>query len=161
MEKFFKSIALIRNVRNQPPKWLVIWDSTSSHWDFVLADRLEKETFRETIGREVAWRLNLNRDKDFLVSNMAQLNVEYAGFLPGETEEKNIGLAFYNVDLYRKHSNDQVNKRDDVCWVSSREIHGSRTIEDKAINPTVCTWIKKWEVILPWESDGIAPEKSV
>jgi hypothetical protein len=69
---------------------------------FIVTDRLNKESFRESAIRKLAWQLNLNRKTDFLVSNMAQLSMEYVETMPDETQS-HIAVAFNNVQIYRKN----------------------------------------------------------
>lgn len=54
----------------------MIWNPAKRNWECVISQRLEKEVGSETLAREVAWRLNLDRKTDFLVGKMAMLNVE-------------------------------------------------------------------------------------
>ncbi len=112
-------------------------DSANSWWDFVIARRLNKESFRESVTREVAWRLELDRNHDFLVSNMAQLNMEYVRTLPGEFNEMHIAVAFYAVDIYRKHAFLALSERKDIRWLNSVEVCQGVSIDGNSINPLI------------------------
>ena len=119
---------------------------------FVIGERLESESFRETAMREVAWRLGLERNA-FLVSNMSQLNMEYVGQLPGELEDKHIAVAFYAVDLYKAAASKQVAQSEfQSTWLNSAEVcSGQQQEHGPLLNPLICHWINKWQIVLPWQ----------
>ena len=81
MDELEIGVALIRKV-DQRIQWLGKKNPTQQQIDFVIADRLEKESWREAIMREVAWELDLDGKRDMVVSNMAQLNLEFESVLP-------------------------------------------------------------------------------
>ena len=151
MENVFRSVALIRRYQNSKAQWLGVWDSASDWWDFIIGQRLESESFRETATREVSWRLGLDRKTDFLVSNMSQLNMEYVGQLPGDLTEKRIAVAFYGVDLYKAAIAQQILETHQVYWFSSEEVCGGQQNNGPLLNPLVCHWINKWQIIMPWQ----------
>ena len=152
MERVFRSVAMIRRYESDKAQWLAIWDDANQWWDFVIGERLQSESFRETAMREVAWRLALERN-DFLVSNMSQLNMEYVGQLPGELEEKHIAVAFYAVDLYKSAVFERLRKSDiQTTWLSSEEVcAGQQRQHGPLLNPLICHWINKWQIVLPWQ----------
>ena len=151
MEKVFSSVALIRRYVDNRSQWMALWDEKYDRWDFVVGQRLASESFRETVLREVSWRLNLNRDTDFLVSNMSQLNMEYVGQLPGDLPEKHIAVAFYAVDLYKSEVAEAIAKSHKIDWLSSAEVCAGQKKNGPLLNPLICHWVNKWQVILPWQ----------
>ena len=60
------SIALVRNPRDDMVRWLATWNESKKVFDFIIGQRLQNESFRETVTRETAWALNLDRSKDFI-----------------------------------------------------------------------------------------------
>ena len=151
MEKIFRSVALIRRYENDLARWLAFWDATNQCWDFIVGDRLENESFRETATREVAWRLGLDRKSDFLVSNMSQLNMEYVGQIPGDLTEKHIAVSFYAVNLYKSNIRELVEEQNECCWLSSSEVCAGQQDQGELLNPLICHWINNWQIILPWQ----------
>ena len=59
MDELEIGVALIRKV-DQRIQWLGKKNPAQQQIDFVIADRLEKESWREAIMREVAWELDLS-----------------------------------------------------------------------------------------------------
>ena len=150
MQKYFRSIAMIRRHRDERVEWLGLWSPTRSQWEFIVGERLEHESFRETILREVSWRLGLDRDRDLLVSNMSRLNTEYVGCVPGENAEKHIALAFYAVDVYRASAIETIFQTTKCDWLTSKEVCDGMRADRSLIDPIISAWINRWEIIQPW-----------
>ena len=156
MERQSKAIALIRDPQQTPVCWLLARNTSADRWDFVIADQLENESLRESVRREVAWRLNLDPRSDLLVSNMAHLNVEYSGQGDAvDTDHPPISLAFYSVELYGNNARTRIAERSDVCWVTSQEIYAEKAADGRPMDAVSVSWIKKWQVIQEWDSDEI------
>lgn len=150
MEKIFQSVALIQATDNRKTRLLVRGNRTAGGWQFIVGERLGTESFRETTIREVAWQLDLDPAKDFIVSKMAQLSVEWFETVPGEDCESHIAVAFYPVHIYRRGVLEELQA--DPCnrWVSTAEICAGQTRDRRPIHPTVVNWINKWEILQPW-----------
>lgn len=157
MQKLELSVALIR--RNDPDgtRWLARLSADESSLEFVVATRLENETFRESVTREVAWVLELDRQRDFLVSNMAQMNLEFYDALPGQFEDTHTLVSFYNVEVYRNAVLEQLSQDTQNFWVTSDEICSGVTRQGTEFDPLVTYLINRSSVIQHWES---SPGKS-
>jgi len=77
MQKIELAIALIRSTATGTPRWLIKQAGNTSKPSLIIGQRLQMESFRETVTREVGWELNLDRKQDYLVSSMAQINLEF------------------------------------------------------------------------------------
>ena len=148
------AISLIRTLTPEGWKWLAVWDARKKHFDFIAGFCLEDESARETIGREVSWRLNLQRGRDILVSNMAQANLERVEFESSDAELAGVRVEFFNVQLYRKKVVQQLKENPDVRWLDSGEICDGKTKIGLSFNPFVTKLINRSEVIQSWESFG-------
>ncbi len=100
---------------------LLSWQKDRNRWEFIVADRLNKESFRESVIHEVAWQLSLNRKSDFLVSNMAQLSVEFVETKSDESEQQ-IAVAFYNVHIYGRTILESLTHEHSNRWMSAAEV---------------------------------------
>ena len=152
MEKLALAVTLIRNNSNQTVRWLARLDPGSMQLNFVVGERLEKESFRETAIREVAWELNLDRTRDFLVANMAQGNLEFVDQLPGRFQPNHVVVSFYNVEIYRREVLKQLESDPNNFWVGSDEICDGVTRCGRRFEPIVPFLINRSNVIQPWES---------
>ncbi len=155
MEQHFRAVALIQSVKDNRLSYLLHNRQNPNNcrdpWTFVIGQRLETESFRETVIREVAWQLNLDRKTDFLVSHMAQRCVETIEPLPGKCYPVHLAVAFFPVHFYRSHVIARFENEPNWRWFSSREVIAGRTDQGAPIDPTVVQWLKSWEVIHPWE----------
>ena len=151
MEQHFRSIALVQEVGDGPTRWLLRWQPKSNQWQFIVGERLNKESFRETVQREVGWQLNLDPKSDFLVSNMAQLSMEYVDTQMEDEFEQHVAVSFYQVHIYRRHALDQVNADSNNRWVSAAEICAGETSDHQPIHPRVVEWINRWHIVQPWQ----------
>lgn len=154
MNKLELGVALIRKIGKRI-HWLGKHNRAKKQIDFVIAQRLEKESWRDTIMREVAWELDLDRKRDMIVSNMAQLNVEFEAILPGQSDTIKIISAFYNVELYRKGTLEKVDQNEDFLWLSSNEICDGVSDSGIPISPLVILLNEEAKVIQHWESDAM------
>jgi hypothetical protein len=150
MNKLFQSVALVQQSEGDRNKMLLRWKAESDWWEFIVADRLNKESFRESVTREVAWQLDLNRKTDFLVSNMAQLSMEYVETQPDNTQQ-HVAVAFYNVHLFRRTAVESISSDSTNRWMSASEVCQGETDEGQTIDPRVVSWINKRSVVQPWQ----------
>jgi hypothetical protein len=151
MQHFIRSIALIRKPSAHRTSWLARWQNHSRCYDFIMAEPLEEESFRECIDREVGWVLKLERERDYLVANMAQINLDFCDALPGDAHETHIVVAFYVVDLYRKSAWKLVDADGENCWLSAEEIYTGFAQDQRPIEPNLRFLIRHSEVIQPWQ----------
>jgi hypothetical protein len=151
MEKNEIVVALIRHVDEQI-LWLAQHNGSHRQMEFVVGRRLEGEQKRETVSREVSWALGLNRNSDFLVSSMAQLNLEFVDTLPGQSGPTHNLVSFYNVEIYRTQVIDYLHTNDELVWLSSKEICQGKTQDGIPIDPLLIALNKRGNVIQHWES---------
>lgn len=146
-------VALIRKIDGHI-RWLGMLNDAKNLVNFVVAHRLEKESWRESVAREVAWALQLDRRREFVVSNMAQLNCKFVSALPGQSEPTKIACAFYNVELYGKSTVAKVDLSEDLIWLNSNEICNGVTDSGIPLNPLIVMLNEHARVIQHWESDA-------
>jgi hypothetical protein len=150
------SIALFRHP-DQPEKlWLAVWDSHANHFDFVTAERLERESWRECLDREIAWTLNLRRGKEYMISSMARLRLDLTAptdsteisslnTSPGQSQYS--AVEFYVVDLYGKSGEATLANNERLQWLSSEEVLSGRTANGRLVSPSLVSLLKQADVI--------------
>ena len=152
MNSLFIAVSLIRRINENKLQWLVRWNHEPEHYSFIVGSRLENETYRESITREVAWQLGLDRNKEFLVSNMATLNLEFIDQLPGQCSPHHIAVSFYPVDLYRESARTKVANNNDLVWANSDEICSGLVNDNQPFDPMMLNLIRRSGVIQSWDS---------
>ncbi len=119
------AIALIRRWFDDQSKWLVLHDESAQRHRLIEAQRLEEESFRESIDREVAWQLDLDREKDFIVSSTPRLHLEIPIEIThgcSDKQEQRIDVVeFFLVELYGKSAQEHLDRNPNVQWLSSRQ----------------------------------------
>ncbi|MGI9519462.1 MAG: hypothetical protein ACR2NP_20590 [Pirellulaceae bacterium] len=151
LQKWFRSVALIRRIQDDRHLWLARADVPDTPLTFITAQRLERESFRESIRREVAWELQLDSRRDFLVSNVAQLNLEFVARLPDDIVDSHIAVAFFLVDLYGKPALQAVQDDPQNIWLSSREVCDGKTDSGVTLDPRLTFLLDRAGVINPWD----------
>lgn len=154
MERIELAVALIRSTAMGRPRWLIRQATNGTKPSLIIGHRLQNESFRETVAREVSWELDLDRRRDFLVANMAQINLEFVDRLPGYAEKSHILASFYNVEIYRSKVIEQLRHDDSCRWVDSTAVCDGVTRQGQILNPIVPYLINRSSVIQHWESLG-------
>jgi hypothetical protein len=146
------SVALIRKAYNEKLRWLARMDPVTNQLSLIIGERLENESFRETTIREVAWSLWLDRKRDFLVSNMAQMNLEFVDRVPGHFQKSRVAVSFFNVEVYRKEVVSKIERQGGNFWVTSDEICNGISQCGRRFDPIVPYLINRSSVIQYGES---------
>lgn len=144
----FLAIGLIHRLADGQTEYLVAKKPESPIWSPIVGQRLEKETFRETITREIAWALQLDRKSDFLVSNMSTISKEYIE--EGSDGVRHTAVAFYRAQLYSDRARSQVENDQASRWITPNELCSGVTVDQQKIEERVVDWINQWQVIRPW-----------
>jgi hypothetical protein len=145
MNDFTGSIALLRHPEHLENQWLTYWNASCKHYDFVTAKRLDRESFRECLDREIAWVFDLRRGKDYLISCTARMHLD----LPVEHEDPetcNV-IEFYIADLYGKAGRASVELNKNLRWLTGEEVLSGQTTEGVPVNPSLVLLLNKADVI--------------
>lgn len=151
MKKFVGSLALVRQVQDGRTTWLARWHEQSGRYGFIEADRLEGESYRECIDREVAWSLGLKRGKDYIVSSTPRLHLELQSQPPGESEMMWFIVEFYVVDLYGSTALETIDADAGNRWLTAEELHQGKTSDGIPLSERLTMLLAKSDVILPWD----------
>jgi hypothetical protein len=143
------SIGLIRHPKEVERLWLAVWDQQSAHFDFVFAERLENDSFRECLDREIAWTLPLRKGKDYLISSVARLHLDTAFSVAEQTNLMLYSIELFIVDLFGKMAAKSLANDPDMLWVSSEEVLGGQTNCGRKISPRLVSLIRKADVFPP------------
>ena len=124
-EAFVGAFGLIRTQEGETIRYLALEEG--DRLDFVRARRGEDEGYREAIDREVADRLGLRKGKDYIVSSVprSHLNSRLCGGSLGNEEDVPVWYVcqFFVVNLFGQAARKTVELRDDVRWLSPRDVH--------------------------------------
>lgn len=149
LPKYFRSVALIPEDSESNSRWLCLWDNNRSCFDCVTAERGDNESFRDCIHREVLESLDLTK-RDVLVSNMAQLNLEFVHTLPESTSDTHVAVSFYLVHLYSETARQAVKEMVEGRWLTGKELLHGETTDGWAVSPTLSYLLRRAAVIQTW-----------
>ncbi len=147
--KFFRSVALIPESAESSSKWFCLWDNNRSCFDFIKAERDLDESYRDCIHREVLASLSLTK-RDVLVSDMAQLNLEFVDKLPESTANSHIAVSFYVVHLYSHAARQAAAGIVEGRWLTGTELLQGQTTDGWRVSPTLSYLLRRADVIQPW-----------
>ncbi len=144
MQKRYRSIVMMPDGHAAPQRWFGRWCYVGGHYDFVSCEGESRETLRDAAQRAMTEDLGL-ASRDVLVSNMAQLNLEYVEQqCHGPSHEI---VAFYIVHLYRAAARAEVDQNADGRWLTAEELLEGTTSDGKPINPRLTALLRQHELI--------------
>ena len=124
-DAFVGAFGLVRTQTDDTIRYLTIVDG--DRLDFIRCVRGEGVGYRESLEAAVAERLGLRRGKDYIVSSVprAHLNSRLCGSKVDGREDEPLWYVcqFFVVNLFGKAAREAVDARDDVRWLSPRDVY--------------------------------------
>ncbi|MCG6154858.1 hypothetical protein [Rubinisphaera margarita] len=146
-ESFFGSVALVRHPEEDEKRWLTLWNERRGQHEMIAANRLEQESFRECLDREIAWQLDLRRGKDYIISSMARLHIEQELELPGDSVAQPYIIEFFVTDPYGKTANAALEEQSNTRWLKATEILDGKTETGEPVDPRLVYLLDRFELI--------------
>lgn len=150
LPRWFHAFALVRKIEDDSIRWLAL-RTAPEEIDLVHGTRLERESFRETATREVAWQLGLDRSNDFLVSTMATLNLEFETVLPGTERPQHVAVAFYPVEVYRAAVLGRLDADPRCLWLNSAQLCSGTAPSGERLSAVTLELINRFEIVQAWQ----------
>lgn len=144
---FDGAAVLIRHPGSESGLWLTRNDRNSNQLKLIIAERLGNESPRETVDRELAWQLRLNRGKDYLISSVARLHFEGSLTLPGEDNARAFCIEFFIVEPYGQRCRDLLLKDQQNRWLSRAELLSGLSTDGEIVCPITSGLLKAADVI--------------
>ena len=126
---FSKSIAMIRYMDQKETAWLLRWDEQKQQAGFIESPRLEGESYREALFREIDWQLSLDRKRDYLLSSVPRIHFEVSpcgNVHPAKSfdhEKSDFGVVeIYTAEVYRESVKSRLDQDPLNCWSSTKEV---------------------------------------
>lgn len=144
MRKRYRSIVMMPDGYAPPQMWYARWCHIGGNYDFIWSEGQSRETLRSAAHRAVKLDLGLS-SRDILVSNMAQLNLEFVDQELGETLHEIV--AFYIVHLYRAAARETLEQDPDGRWLTGTELLSGSTSDHRPINPRLTALLGQNQLI--------------
>lgn len=130
---YVRAVGLLRRWYGDEPRWLVRWDERLQAGRFIEAERLEEESLRESLDRELGWVLRLGRKQDYIVSSVPRLHFQRDYDVCGAESRLQVVVEFYVVELYGEGAAEQLSKDGLNQWWSAGEIVAGQNAEEQPL----------------------------
>lgn len=151
---FDRAIALIRTIDDTGTRWLLRWNPRRECSELLESDRLDGESYRDALYRELDWQLGLDRKKDYLMSAVPRLHLEIGPcgrIHPPRTFDPETGgfgrIELYAVEVYRQATLERLAADPLNCWTRPIEIYAGVDGQGRAMRLDQHGWIDQSEAI--------------
>ena len=146
--QFVGAIALLRRDADEGSRWLAQWNPGRQRLQFIEAHKLEGESFRDSLVREIAWTSGLRTGKDYIVSSVPRAHLEV------QTEPAGTVFVaeFYLVELMGRSAIATLDADGRNRWLAPDEILAGGTADGVLFCENQRMLLRKTEVIQPWET---------
>lgn len=133
-------------------EWLAMWNPGRACYQFVEAHRLEDETFRQSLLREIAWTTGLHTGKDFLVSGAPRAHLQFAEVEDCSADPVWFIVEFYLVELMGKRHRDLLSANDEITWVTVEQISTGRAADGRPLCRRLLSLLKQADILMPFRN---------
>jgi hypothetical protein len=153
IKKFVGAIALVRRDREDGgDEWLALWNAARDCYQFVEAHRVEDETYRQSLLREIAWTTGLRTGKDFLVSGAPRAHLQFAETESCSAEPVWYIVEFFLVELMGRNHRSLLDENSDLTWVTAGELRAGRAGDGRPLCPRLLSLLKQADILVSHES---------
>ncbi|MFH5806490.1 hypothetical protein [Alienimonas sp. DA493] len=165
MPHYVGAIALVRRDAQEPSdrevddpaprsEWLSVWNPAQGVLRLPQAEKLEGESYRDALVREVGWAAGLDGGKDYLLSHAPRAHVQYADQCEGPTQGDVTIVQFYLCELFR-HGRAKLRVLEEqgngaVRWLTAGDLEAGEA-DGKPIASAQLALMKRADLIPPRE----------
>ncbi|MGC1273395.1 MAG: hypothetical protein WBC44_06775 [Planctomycetaceae bacterium] len=151
-KQFIAAIALIRRDRTDGgTEWLALWNAGRNCHQFVEAHKLDDETFRQSLLREITWATGLRTGKDFVVAGGCRAHLQFAEVDRCGSEPVWFIVEFFLVELMGRRHRSLLDQNDEITWVTAEEIQVGKAADGRPLCPRLLSLLKQADILLPWQ----------
>lgn len=121
---FDRAIALVQDYDGEQLQWMFVACERSPNLELLWSDRLERESYRESISRELDWRFSLDRKRDYIICSTPRLSLivdPQAERVISREEALETGfgvLEIYPVQLFGKRSRQHLRDEEQIVFLN-------------------------------------------
>lgn len=130
-------------------EWLGVWNPAKKALFLPEAAKLEGESYRDALVREVGWAADLDAGKDYLLSHAPRAHIQFADQCEGPTEGDVTVLEFYVCELFRR-GRAKLEQNTEVRWLTAADLEAGQQA-GKPINPRQLALMKRADLVPPRE----------
>lgn len=148
---FIGAVALVRRPGSAgDDEWLSLWNSARDCYQFVETHKLEEESFRDSLQREVAWTTGLQAGRDYIVSSTPRAHLRFLGDEDCSGAAAGYVIEFFLVELMGKHHAEILNADESHRWIGARDLGVGHAPDGRPICPQLLAFLKQGAVVAPW-----------
>ena len=107
-------------------EWLAVWNPAKGVLMLPEAEKLEGETYRDSLVREIAWAADLDAGRDYLVSHAPRAHVQFAEECEGPDQGDVTVVEFYVCELFRR-GRAKLAETDGATWLTAADIEAGES----------------------------------
>jgi len=135
-------------------EWLSVWNPAQGVLRLPQAEKLEGESYRDALVREVGWAAGLDAAKDYLLSHAPRAHLQFADQCEGPTEGDITILQFYVCELFRRGREKlralEEQGNDAITWLTAADLEAGEA-NGKPIASRQLALMKRADLIPPRE----------
>lgn len=152
LKQFIAAIALIRRDRSDGrTEWLALWNAGRDCYQFVEAYKLDDETFRQSLLREIAWATGLRTGKDFVVAGGCRAHLQFAEVDRCGGEPVWFIVEFFLVELMGRSHRQVLDEQDGVAWLTAEDVQRGTAPDSRPLCSRLRSLLKQADILQPWQ----------
>lgn len=136
MRRSIASLALLARRRADETEYLAQWNADWSAFHFIGGHKLDDESFRECLVREIGEELGLSPE-GFSIGADPTAHLEFVAISRRAGAETDYTIELFEVELHAAPVSDEIERRPENAWLSQSEIAAGATRDGRAISPTM------------------------
>ena len=154
VEKWFVgAIALMRRPGSAgDDQWLSLWNEGRNCYQFVEAHKLEEESFRDSLQREVGWATGLQSGRDYIVSSTPRAHLQFMGDEGCSGGAAGYVIEFFLVELMGKQHAAILEANESARWIGASDLGAGQLPDGRPICPQLLAFLKQGDVVSPWRT---------
>ncbi|QDT38257.1 hypothetical protein [Stratiformator vulcanicus] len=157
MKQFVGSIAILRRTgETGGDEFLGLWSDGRACYHFPEVHKLDDESFRQSLIREIGWMTGLDGKRDFIVSGAPRAHIE--AIEEGKSPDENVVLVaeFYLAEFMGKRWQshlDEAVRENRASWISKDDIEAGHAPDRRPICSRLLSLLRTADMLRPWQSE--------
>lgn len=148
---FIGAIALVRRPGSAgDDQWLALWNEARGCYQFVEAHKLDEESFRDSLQREVAWTTGLKSGRDYIVSSTPRAHLQFQGDEDCSGGAAGYVIEFFLVELMGKQHSSILGDNELIRWIGADDLEAGHASDGRPICPQLLAFLKQGDIVSPW-----------
>ena len=154
MKQFIGAIALLRRAGDDGrDRWLSLWNPGRGCYQFLEAHKLDGESYRESLLREIAWATGLRQGKDYIVSGAPRAHLQFAEAGACDAEPVWFIVEFYLVELMGRQHRATLEALPHAAWLTAEQVQAGAAEDGRPLCGRLRSLLRQADILAPWQAD--------